>query len=512
MTASRDLVIRGALVYDHEGDTDRPPRADVRIAAGRIAEIGDGIATAGARTIDADGKLLIPGFVNAHYHSHDILLRGCFENLPTEIWFTYALPPAYPQRSAEEVRARTLLAAAEAIRNGVTTLQDMLTIAPLDPELLDVALEAYDEAGLRVVMAQQIADLRALDRVPFWRECVPAARRRWLTAAADSRAAGGADPVEAVIETCLARRGRHHRIGWALGPTNPLLCSPDMMRRLAAFSATHELPVVTHFYQSRAEILASRRLMAAHGGSLVGLLEEVGLLNERLALAHGIWTLGREAAALAAAGATIVLNIASNMKSKGGIPPLRDFIDAGVALALGSDNSGCSDSQNMFQQMKLVAGLAAVGEPEPGPPTAADTVRYATEGGARALGLGGEVGAIRVGARADLVLLDLRTTAFVPLNSAARQMVFAESGAAIDTVIVDGRILMAGRTLESIDEDALYRAVERVMPGLRRDLDAIAARNESIAPHLLDAYRKSWRVDVGMNRYLERHRGRRTVS
>ena len=73
MSAPRELVIRGARVYDHEGDTDRPPPADVRIAAGRIAEIGDGIATAGARTIEADGKLLIPGFVNAHYHSHDIL-------------------------------------------------------------------------------------------------------------------------------------------------------------------------------------------------------------------------------------------------------------------------------------------------------------------------------------------------------------------------------------------------------------------------------------------------------
>ncbi len=505
MTGPEDLVIRQARVYDHDGETDQPPVADVRIVNGRIAEIGEGIAAPGVRIVEANGKLLIPGFVNAHYHSHDVLLRGCFENLPTEIWFMYALPPVYPQRSAEEVRARTLLAAAEAIRNGITTLQDMLTIVPFDGELLDVALEAYDEAGLRVVFAQQIADLRALDRVPFWRECVPEAYQASLTAAADSSALTG-DPVDVVIEEYLARHDRYERISWALGPTNPMLCSPEMMRRLAEFSALHQLPVFTHFYQSRAELVGSRQLMGAYHGSLIGLLEEVGLLNERLALAHSIWTADHEAVALAQAGANVVLNIASNMKSKGGIPPLRDFIHVGVPLALGSDNSGCSDAQNMFQQMKLVAGLAAVSEPEPGPPSAADTLRYATEGGARAVGLAGEVGAIREGARADLVLLDLRTTSFTPLNSAARQMVFTESGAAIDTVIVDGRILMEGRVLTTIDEDALYRAVEKVMPALRRDLEAISERNKSIAPHLLDAYRKTWEVDIGMNRYLERYR------
>lgn len=504
MGDTKDLVIRDARVYDHDGNTDQPAVADIRIVDGRIAEIGNGINVTSASVIEAKDKLLVPGFVNAHYHSHDVLLRGCFENLPTEIWFMYALPPVYPQRSAEEVRARTLLAAAEAIRNGITTLQDMLTILPLDTELLDVALETYDEVGLRVVFAQQIADLKALDRVPFWRECVPEAFQSSLTAAADSNAVTS-DAVDVVIEEYLARRYRYERIHWGLGPTNPMLCSPDMMRRLAEFSAAHDLPVFMHFYQSRAEAVGSRQLMTAYGGSLIGLLDEVGLLNKRLALAHSIWTSHEEAIALAGAGANVILNIASNMKSKGGVPPLRDFVDAGVPLALGSDNSGCSDSQNMFQQMKLVASLAAISEPDPGPPSAADTVRYATEGGARAVGLADTVGAIRVGMKADLVLLNLRTTSFVPLNSAARQMVFAESGAAVDTVIVDGCVLMEGRELKSIDEDSLYRSIEQVMPGLRRDLEEITARNAAIAPHLLDAYRKTWDVDVGMNRYLERH-------
>ena len=506
MAEQNRILIRNARVYDHDGDTDLPAAADVLIDSDRIANIGLNLnADETDRVIDAADKMLIPGFVNAHYHSHDVLLRGCFENLPTEIWFMHALPPVYPQRSAAEIRARTTLAAAEAIRNGVTTVQDMLTILPFDSELLDVALEAYDAAGIRVVFAQQIADLRAIDRVPYWRECVPEAFHHLLAAAADSDAVA-VDPVDVVIEECLARRTTHDRITWALGPTNPMLCSPDMMRRLAAFSAEQALPVFMHFYQSRAEAVGSRHLMTDYGGSLIGLLEDVGLLNERLSLAHSIWTSEPEIEALAAAGTNVILNLASNMKSKGGVPPVRDFVEAGVRLALGSDNSGCSDSQNMFQQMKLFASLSAVSEMEPGPPSAADAMRFATLGGARAMGLDGQIGAIQTGMKADLVLLDLRSTSFTPLNSAARQMVFTESGSAIHTVIVDGQVVMDNRQLTTIDEDALYDAVETVMPELRRDLAAVTARNVDILPHLLAAYRKTWEDDVGMNRYLERNR------
>ena len=506
MANTTRILIRKARLYDHDGDTDQLAVGDVLIEDGRIAQVATSVSdAAAAQVIDGRDKLLIPGFVNSHYHSHDVLLRGCFENLPTEMWFMYALPPVYPQRSAKEVRARTMLAAAEAIRNGITTVQDMLTILPFDSELLDVALETYDASGLRVVFAQQIADLRALDRVPYWRECVPEASHHLLAAAADSGAVAS-DSVDVVTEEYLARRGQHDRITWALGPTNPLLCSPDMMRRVAALSAEHDLPVFMHFYQSRAEAVASRRLLGDYDGSLVPLLEEVGLLNDRLALAHSIWTANHEIAALAKADATILLNLASNMKSKGGVPPVRDFVEAGVRLALGSDNSGCSDSQNMFQQMKLFTSLAAVSEPEPGPPSAADALRCATLGGARALGLDGEIGAIQPGMKADLVLLDLHSTSFTPLNSAARQMVFTESGAAVDTVLIDGQVVMADRKLTTIDEAELRQAVEEVMPGLRRDIEMVAARNADIAPYLLAAYRKTWDDDVGMNRYLERHR------
>ncbi len=506
MAEADRLLITGGRVYDHDGDVHHPGHADVLIEGDEIVCVEPGLADLLAgdgpapRVIDADDKLLVPGFVNAHYHSHDVLLKGCFETLPLETWVLSALPPSYPRRSREEVRARTLLGAAECLRNGITTIQDMLTLFPFDPDHLDIVMEAYREIGIRTVFALQIGDLKGLDRVPFWRETVPEAFHAHLSAAVEPF--GGQDPAELAAEHYLRHRDADPRITWALGPTSPEFCSPALLERLAALSEAHDLPVVSHIYESKSMALSGRMFMPEHGGSQVRYLKATGLLTPRLSLAHSVWMAPDEIELMAEAGANAVLCPAGNLKTKSGIAPARDYIAAGVNLGLGCDNCSCGDAQNMFQAMKLLCGLAAVSDPEPGPPTAADAMRTATLGGARAGGLDGRVGAIRPGMKADISILDLGSLALVPLNSAARQLVFAEGGAAVETVIVAGRVVVADRRLTTIDETALRQAVDDVMPGVHADLDAVTERIAQISPGLLEAWRRSWRADVGLNRYV----------
>src|SRR4029450_8096107 len=124
------------------------------------------------QTIDATHKLLIPGFVNAHYHSHDVLLKGCFETIPLELWLLSALPPSYPKRSTAEIRARTLVGALECLRSGMTTVQDLATLYPFDEEHLEAVLKAYEDIGIRCVFAVQFADKGGAKAVPLWEECV----------------------------------------------------------------------------------------------------------------------------------------------------------------------------------------------------------------------------------------------------------------------------------------------------------------------------------------------------
>src|SRR5258708_10731276 len=161
MTQTSQILIRGGQVYDHDGDVHRPAVADVLIEGSEIAAVGGDLsARVGpqAKIIDAANRLVVPGLINAHYHSHDVLCRGMFEEMPLEMWLLYTLPMG-ANRTKEEVRARTLVGALESLRAGITTVQDMLGLTPLNTEYTDIVLSAYREAGIRVVFSPMVSDI-----------------------------------------------------------------------------------------------------------------------------------------------------------------------------------------------------------------------------------------------------------------------------------------------------------------------------------------------------------------
>ena len=204
-------------------------------------------------------------------------------------------------------------------------------------------------------------------------------------------------------------------------------------------------------------------------------------------------------------GASVVLNPLSNLKNKNGVAPIRALLAAGVNLALGCDNCSCSDAQNIFQAMKMFTLLAAISDPAEGQPDAIDAMRAATTAGARTAGLQEQIGAIRPGMRADLVIIDAQDPTYVPFNSAARQIVYGEGGRAVETVIIDGRIVMRDRKMVSVDEAALRRELDAVLPKFRRDADVVMARTAKLKPYILEAdHSRIWSQDLGIDRYLSR--------
>ena len=181
--AAPRILIKGGRVYDHDRDVHQPA-TDILIAGDTIARLGQNLpADAGTELIDAAGKLVVPGFVNAHYHSHDVLAKGLFEEMPFDIWALHSNPSNYGPRSLEEVRLRTLIGAAESLRNGITTIQDFLTVVPQDEAVVDTVLSAYEEAGIRVVFAIAARDRAALDIAPFLSADVPEAVRKRVSGA-----------------------------------------------------------------------------------------------------------------------------------------------------------------------------------------------------------------------------------------------------------------------------------------------------------------------------------------
>src|SRR3984893_7272844 len=312
-------------------------------------------------------------------------------------------------------------------------------------------------------------------------------------------------PMREQLDYLESQFNRHPAAGalhWAVAPFAPQRCTPEMLEGCAALAETHDLAVYTHVYETKGQALIGREQFAHHGGSLIGYLENTGLLGPRLNIVHSVWISRAEMDRMAQADAGIVLNHLSNLKLKSGIAPVCDLREAGVRLGLGCDNCSGSDVQSAFQAMKMFCLLAAVSEPEPGPGLAHEALRHATTGNARTAGLAGRLGALRPGFRADMILIDLADVAYLPYNSAARQLVYTEAGRGVESVIVEGRVVIKERKVQTIDEDALRREVADLMRHFIADYDAVVESRKRALPYMLEAHRRVWQTDIGMSRFV----------
>ncbi len=499
---ARPIWIRNAMLVDPAVGNGEPARADILVRDGKIAAIGPA-ATAfrvpdDAEIFDASALIAIPGLVNAHYHSHDALLKGAFNVMSLERWAVRALPRYFPPRSDRELRLRTLIGAAECLRGGITTVQDMLSLWPLTSRQAAIVRDTYRETGLRVVLGLQLADTGPLDTIPFLRDILPAELAAIV--------AGPPPPpdmpaplaeLERILADLPAQSG--DRVTWAVCPSSPERCSRGLLLRLLDIARAYAVRLFSHVAISRVEAVGAHTIFKDHGGSPIRYLDSLGALGPDLTLAHGVWLDDDDARLLAGSGTRLVMNPISNLKTRNGIAPYRLYANKGVRPGLGCDNCSCSDAQNMFQAMKLSVLLAGIAGRSDDVPGARDCLRAATADGARALGLE-NTGRLGVGFSADITFLDRDDPVYRPLNDATRQIVYGEAGRGVSAVMVDGRFVVRDRKLLTIDEDALADELAELMPAVLRDAEAVRARAERLDPYLAEAEARSWAVDIGMTR------------
>ncbi len=498
---STKLLLRGGLVYDHDGDVHKPAAADILIEGSTIAAVAPSLPperTAGARVLDARDHIVMPGLINAHYHSHDTLCRGMFEELPLEFWLLYTLPMG-GNRSKTEVRLRTLVGALEAMRCGITTLQDMLGLIPFSDDNIDTVLDAYAEIGQRVVFSPMVSDIPAIGMVRH-RDLLPPDIQEMI----GTRTLGSASEQIAFLDSQIKRRPAGGTLHWACAPFAPQRATPELLAMCTDFAERHDLAIYTHVYETRGQAVLAREAYRDHDGSFIKYMKSCGMLNRRLNIAHSVWLAREEMDMMAAADAGAVLNHNSNLKLKSGIAPILDIRESGMRVGLGCDNCSGSDVQNMFQSMKAYCMLAAVSDPAPGPHLAHEALRNATLGSARSALLDGQLGAIKPGYKADLVLLDMKDTAYLPYNSAARQLVYTETGRSIDSVIIDGRVVIENRKVMTIDEDALRAEVTELMKSFVPEYEAMVKSRAVALPFLTEAHNRVWATPLELHRFLTR--------
>ena len=389
------------------------------------------------------------------------------------------------------------MGALEALRNGITTLQDMHTLVPRDEETLDTILATYEEVGIRVVFSLAMRDVAALNIAPFLSPNTPPD----VLALIEGRPNDPRAEID-FVDRQIARRPAGPRFSWGVSPSGPQRSSRMLLEGVCDLAGRHRLPIFTHVYETKAQAAKARAIYGQTGGSMVRAMHEVGLFRHRTTIAHGLWLLPEEVELMAGHGVGLAHNPISNLKLKSGIAPMRRVLDAGINVALGCDNCSCGDCQNMFQAMKMLCLLAGVTDPHPTGVHAAQAIRAATLGGARAMGLEEEIGAIRPGLRADLALIDLTDPAYMPFNSAARQLVYSECGRGVRTTIVDGRVVMRDGRITTVDEAAFRAELEALMPAFREHFAAVTTANRAAIPFLLDANRRLDGYDVGLDRFV----------
>jgi cytosine/adenosine deaminase-related metal-dependent hydrolase len=215
-----------------------------------------------------------------------------------------------------------------------------------------------------------------------------------------------------------------------------------------------------------------------------------------------VWLSDHDLGLLAEGGVSVAHNPASNLKLKSGLAPIGDMLQRGINVALGCDNNTANDAQNVFDAMKLAALLPEVAGPQFGfwePARAA--LGMATAGGAKSVLLQDQIGSLEVGKRADIILLDLNSHAFTPLNDPVRQLVYSENGRSVDTVLVNGRIVMENKKILTVDEEAILDEAYDIGLSLRDEHEKAHGGAEELRPYWEEMYRRCVRQDVGMNRY-----------
>ncbi|WP_220092869.1 amidohydrolase family protein [Paraburkholderia unamae] len=479
-------------------------RADIVIEHGKIREIAPdasrGIGDAHL-VIDGSGHLVMPGLINAHFHSPTNFLKGALDSLPLELFMLYEVP-ANPDAavSARSAYVRTQIGAAEMLKIGVTSVQDDAFFLPTPSHAeIDAVMSAYRDIGIRATVALDQPNLPEITKLPFLGDLVPAGLRARLEAPAPMQTDDLLRHYRYLIETW--HQSSDGRLRAAVSCSAPQRVSVDYLRALDALSRTHDLPFYIHMLETRLQRVFGE--VCLNGRSLIQYVDDLALLSERMNVIHAVWIDDDDIALLARSRAQVIHNPISNLRLGSGVMPFRRLSQAGVPIALGSDEIIADDAVNLWSVMKTAALIHTIGDPNPESwPVASEILQCMFRGGATAMRQAHRLGRLAAGFQADLIMLDLDTLPFTPLNDIARQLVYADASRAVVMTMVAGQVVMRDGKLQTIDESALRQEARAIMAAAAGQRDTLMRDAAEWLPHYRAMYQKSLAVDVRMNRWV----------
>ncbi len=425
------LVVSGGTVVTFDPEGTVIAGGAVAVVEGRIAAVGPAAAVErafpAAERIDARGAIVMPGLINAHTHAPMVLFRGLADDLELMDWLENHIFPAEAAHVDEEfVRAGTRLACLEMLRGGITTFADMYYFE-------DAIAEEAERCGMRAVLGETLIDFPAPDHAT-WEAALAYTRR-------------------------FAERWRAHpRIVPAVAPHAAYTVSAEHLVAAHALAAELDVPLLIHLAEDRAE---TERVRARTGRTSIGYLDGLGVLDARMLAAHVVWPSPEEIELLARRGVGVAHCPQSNMKIAAGVAPVPALLAAGVAVGLGTDGAGSNNDLDLWQEIDTAAKLHKVAALDPTVLPAREALALATIEGARALDLDREIGSLEVGKRADLIVVradGVHQQPQRPADNPYSLLVYSTRASDVETVIVDGRVVVRDRRVLTLDEAEVVAA------------------------------------------------------
>jgi cytosine/adenosine deaminase-related metal-dependent hydrolase len=496
------IAIRNGYLLTLDEKNQLFPKGDLVIKDCNIEYVGPRLehVPEEATVLDGTGKLVMPGLVNVHAHTNEILNRGRFDNMILEAWALYAYPTAeYGPFSPRLIYLRTMLAAIEMLRGGVTCVQDDVVEAPrLTMEGASAVRQAYIDSGMRASVACPQVDRRHFEQYPSLRDRLPPSALGRMMASAPPNFEENLAIYAKIIDRWHDVAGGRLRV--TLSFLSPQRCTPQYMLELLRLANERDLPLHMHILETKTQRVNSQVLF---GKSPVEYVDGLGLLSPRTTIVHSVWVDAEDIELLGRAGVNVAHCPVANLKLGDGVMPLRPLVGAGVTVGLGTDGPSSNDSMSLFATMKLAAILHKNSGRDPAEwPTAREVLRMATVNGARSMLLDGKIGRLASGFKADIVLLDTETPSFTPLNDPVNQLVYCENGSSVDTVIVDGRIVMRGGVFECVDDKGLMRELREMRMAYTEQFERASRVSDELLPSYRDHAGQRLAREIPMSRWF----------
>lgn len=434
-----DIVIKNGMILTMDKRFALYEKADLAMVGSKIVDISPQTKYTGKKTIDAEGKLAMPGLINTHTHAAMVMMRGLADDMPLDVWWQkFIFPIEKKLLNPEFIKIGVSLAAIEMVKSGTTSFSDMYFFE-------DHAAEACKKIGIRAFLGEGILDFPSPD-------C--------------------ATPDDSIkyIEKLYEKWGKDTIIHLEVAPHAPYTCSPENLLKSKKLAEKLDLPLHIHVAETATE---AAEIKLKYGASPVGHLDKIGFLCERVKAVHCVHLSHADIEILKKRNVKVSHCQESNMKLASGQAPIVELLDEGVVVGLGTDGAASNNNLDMFDEMDSVAKYHKAVRSDPTVMDAKTVVGMATLDAAKVMLKEKEIGSLEVGKTADIILIDLDRPHLTPLYNVYSHLVYSAGGSEVDTVIINGKLIMENRDILTVDEGEIIDRANHLARKIKMEVQGV---------------------------------------